>query len=94
MTTREVYYKVYASSEMPVAIFYYVFKDKNDTIQLFGSRNISFRDDHENNIKQLEKVEKTDGFMFWNQSTEGEKFFNSNAMVIGKALANMVLNQK
>lgn len=95
MTTKEVYFKVYATTELPYAIFYYTFEDKNGVVQLFASRSILFGDGHEHNIEQLEKVEKTtEGFMFWNQSIEGESFLKENWSVIGKSLSNMILNQK
>ena len=42
----------------------------------------------------MKEIEKSDGFMFWNNSPEGEEFFKRNWNVIGKSLASMVLNQK
>ena len=42
----------------------------------------------------MKEIEKSDGFMFWNNSPEGEEFFKSNWNIIGKSLASMVLNQK
>ena len=34
----------------------------------------------------MKEIEKTDGFMFWNKSPEGEEFLKSNWDVIGKSL--------
>lgn len=42
----------------------------------------------------MKEIERTDGFMFWNNSPEGEEFFKNNWNVVGKSLARMVLNQK
>ena len=94
MTAREVYYKVYSISDMPVAIIGFTLKDKNNVLQLGQSVWIKFGDGHEVNIKRMEKVQKTRGFMFWNNSSEGEEFFRVHAKEIGKLFANIILNQR
>jgi hypothetical protein len=94
MTTREVYYKVYAESELPVALIGFASKDKFGVIQLFQSVWLCFHDGHEVNIKKMEKVAKGSGFMFWNNSPDGEKFFDVNKKEIGKLFAKIILNQK
>ena len=95
MTPIQIYFKAKYISSLPVDRLTYTLKDKEGTIQLWGgSLDISFHDNFEENIQKIEAMEKTEGFMFWNLSTEGEKFYRENWNVIGKCLANMILNQK
>ena len=94
MTSREVYYKLYATSELPVAVAWFTTKDKNDVIQIGACQYISFHDGHEINIKKLEKTAKRKDFMFWNISDEGQKFFETNAKALGEMFVRMILNQK
>jgi hypothetical protein len=42
----------------------------------------------------MEKIAKQKGFMFWNNSPDGEKFFKVNGKEIGKLFAQIILNQK
>jgi hypothetical protein len=75
----------------------YTYKDKDGVIQIGKDVCLELRTDEitvEKSVKIMEEIEKTDGFMFWNNSPEGEEFFKSNWDVIGKSLARMVLNQK
>ncbi len=46
----------------------------NNSINPYVSITMSFYDDDEKNIKQMEEKEKQDGFMFWWSSPEGLKF--------------------
>ena len=94
MTTREVYYKIFTYSELPVAVIGYTTKDKDGIIQFWNCVYISFHEGHEVNIKKMEKIAKRKGFMFWNMSDEGEKFFNIHAKEIAKVLAQVIINQK
>jgi len=94
MTTREIYYKVYMLTELPVAVVGFVSKDRNDVIQLGECIFISFKDGHEVNIKKMEKIEKRKGFMFWVHSPEGEDFIKTNSKEIGGLFARLILNQK
>jgi hypothetical protein len=94
MTTREVYYKIYSISELPVAVAWFTIKDKNGVIQLGYCQYLCFHDGHEKNIKLMEKVAKRKNFMFWNISDEGIKFFETNAKAIGEVFVKMILNQK
>ena len=94
MTTREVYYKLYAESELPIAVAWFTTKDKNDVIQFGACQYLSFHDGHEVNIKKMEKTAKRKDFMFWIASDEGHKFIETNAKAFGEALAKMILNQK
>jgi hypothetical protein len=94
MTTREVYYKLYAVCELPVAIAWYATRDKNDIIQLGKAVWIHFPDGHEVNIKKMEKVSKQKDFMFWTESEEGKKFFETYNKEISRILTTMILNQK
>jgi hypothetical protein len=96
MTAREIYFKAkYLANGFPVAILYYTLKDNNGRIQLWGGEIcFFFRDNLEETLQKIEATEKTEGFMFWNISTEGEKFYKENWNVIGKYLTNMIYNQK
>lgn len=94
MTSREVYYKIYATSELPIAMAWFTTRDKNSIIQLGSCVWLCFADGHEVNIKKMEKIAKQKGFMFWNYSEEGLKFFETNGKEIAKLMANLILNQK
>ena len=97
MTTREIYFKNLVFCDLPMGRIGYTYKDKNDVIQIGKDVCLELRTDEitvEKSVKIMEKIEKTDGFMFWNNSPEGELFFKSSWDVIGKSLARMVLNQK
>ncbi len=96
MNTREIYFKTLMSTELPVGLSGYTYKDKNGVIQLGNSLCLRFsNEDHEENIKKMFEMETTiSGFMFWNNSPEGEEFFNENSKEIGALLANMIINQK
>jgi len=75
----------------------YTYKDNNGVIQFGKAVFLEFRTDEitvENSVNKMKDIEKTDGFMFWNNSPEGEEFFKSNWGVIGESLARMILRQK
>jgi len=96
MTTRELYFKAkYLGDGMPVGRLFFTIKNEEGIIQVWGgSLCICYRDDIDETLEKIENMEKTSGFMFWNISPEGEKFYTENWNVIGKGLANMVLNQR
>ena len=88
MTTRELYFKIKSLGDgMPVARIGYTFKNKDDVIQIFGgSLCVSLRDDMSETFKKIEETEKTHGFMFWDVSPEGEKWYKDNWEEIGPAI--------
>jgi hypothetical protein len=94
MTTREVYNKLYATCELPVAIAWYATRDKNDVIQLGKAVWINFHDGHEVNIKKMEKVSKPKDFMFWMTSDEGRKFIEDNRKPLANLLAHTILGTR
>lgn len=97
MTTREIYFKNLVFCDLPMGMIGYTYKDKNGVIQIGKSVCLELRTDEitvEKNVNVMKDIEKTDGFIFWNNSPEGEQFFKSNWDVIGKLLSTMVLNQK
>lgn len=97
MTTREIYFKNVVLSELPVGRVGYVFRDKKNVIQLGSDICLKFSTDKdiaEESINYMMNIEKSDGFMFWNASPEGEEFFKSNWSDISKALTNIILKQK
>jgi hypothetical protein len=79
MKTSDVYYKVYATSEIPCGIFTYSYRDFDNVIQV-SSLAINFNDGHEYNIERMERYQAKYGkyFMFWNNSDEAEKFWQEN----------------
>jgi len=94
MTIKELYFKAkYLADGLPVVRLYFTFKDNEGIIQLGSSICISFHDDIEETLQKIGNTEKREGFMFWNLSPEGEKFFTENWNVIGKCLSNMILKQ-
>ena len=97
MTTREIYFKNLVFCGLPMGMVGYTYKDSNGVIQIGKSVCLELRTDEitvEKSVNIMKEIENTDGFMFWNNSSEGEEFFKSNWNVIGKSLANMLLNQK
>jgi hypothetical protein len=97
MTTREIYFKNLVFCDLPVGLVGYTYKDKDGVIRIDKNVPLELRTDEitvKKSLKIMEEIEKSDGFMFWNNSPEGEDFFKSNWDVIGKSLARMVLNQK
>ena len=97
MTTREIYFKNLVFCDLPMGLVGYTYKDKDGVIQIGKNIPLELRTDEitvEKSVNIMKEIEKTDGFMFWNNSPEVEEFFKSNWGVIGKSLSRMVLNQK
>ena len=97
MTTREIYFKNLFFCDLPLGRVGYTYKDKDDVIQIGKDVCLELRTDEitvQKSVKIMEEIEKSSGFIFWNNSPEGEEFFKSNWDVIGKSFARMVLNQK
>jgi hypothetical protein len=97
MNTKEIYLELFNKSDMPIGRIGYVYKDKNNIIQIGSTMVAEFISDEktiEKYVNKMKEIEKIDGFMFWNNSEEGKKFFDENWNEIGKCLSSMVLNQK
>lgn len=97
MTTREIYFKNLVFCDLPMGMIGYTYRDKNGVIQIGKSVCLELRTDEitvEKSVDIMKEIERTDGFMFWNNSPEGEEFFKSNWSVIGKSLVSTILNQK
>ena len=97
MTTREIYFKNLVFCDLPMGLVGYTYKDKDGVIRFGKNVCLELRTDEitvEKSINIMKDIEKSDGFMFWNNSPEGEEFFNSNWDIIGKSLSRMILNQK
>jgi len=80
MTTREIYFKEVISSDLPMGHVGYVYKDKNNVIQIGNDITLFFTTnevDVNNALIKMNIVENSDGFMFWNRSSEGEAFIKS-----------------
>lgn len=97
MSTREIYFKILFYSDLPTGLVGYVYKDKNGTVQIGKTIPLELNTNEttvEESVRHMKEIESTEGFMFWNNSPQGEKFFDTNSTVIGKALSNMILGQK
>lgn len=97
MTTREIYFKNLVFCDLPMGMIGYTYKDKNDIIQIGKNITLELRTDEitvEKSVNIMKEIELTDGFMFWNNSPEGEEFFNHNVGIVGKLLTKIILNQK
>lgn len=80
MTTKEIYFKNAVLSDLPIGHVYYVYRDKNDVIQIGTSITLEFKTneiDVNNALIKMNIVENSDGFMFWNASPEGEEFMKT-----------------
>lgn len=97
MTTREIYFKALISSDLPSGMIGYVYKDDKGIIQIGEYICLELQTDKnivEKSINKMNKVEKMEGFMFWNISPEGEYFFEKNWNEISNVFYKMILNQK
>ena len=97
MTTREIYFKNVINTDLPHGLVFYVYKDNNDVIQLGNSIALSLSTKESiviKSIESMEKVEKSNGFMFWSLSPEGEDFFEKNKKEISNLLVRTISNQK
>jgi len=97
MTTREIYFKYVMLSDLPIGWVGYVCKDENNIIQIGKKICLELRTHEktiEKSLKIMSEIENSKGFMFWDKSIEGKKFFNDNWDVISESLSNMILNQK
>jgi hypothetical protein len=98
MTTREIYFKeVFKSDGCPMGMVGYLKKDNKRVIQLGQNACLELRTDEKvatKSIEQMNRIENEAGFMFWNSSTEGEKFFKENWVCISKHISNIVINQR
>jgi hypothetical protein len=94
MTTREIYFKAYTTVTKPVGILYYTYTDRYGVIHLGESVWLHFdKECHEDNIMEMEKIEKRNGFMFWNISDEGQKFVEDHSKELGELLSNLIMKQ-
>lgn len=94
MTTREIYFKALIMSDLPMGRIGYTYKDKNGVIQIGKTLCVSLKTNENiviNAIKQMNKIEQLDGFMFWNLSLEGEIFYRENWSSISKGLIKIIL---
>lgn len=86
MTTREIYFKNLVLCDLPRGLIGYIHKDKNGVIQIGNNIALELRTDEitvEKSLNIMKDIEEADGFMFWNNSPEGEEFFKSNWEIIG-----------
>lgn len=80
MKTKELYLEVVDSCILPVGRIGYVYKDKQGVIQIGKDVCLELRRDEkiaQKAVETMKAIENADGFMFWNNSPEGKKFFYS-----------------
>jgi len=97
LTTREIYFKNVVNTDLPQGLVSYVYKDKDNIIHPYDSIPLSLSTEESiviESIERMEEVEKSDGFMFWTLSQEGEEFFEINKKEFNNLLSKIVLNQK
>jgi hypothetical protein len=78
MTTRDVYFKTLVETELSVGFMFYTCID---SYAKYTTNNIllTFSTDDLISSKEIDKmveIEKSDDFMFWNNTPEAEKFYN------------------
>lgn len=94
MTTRELYFKAYTLSTKSTGILYYTYTDKYGVVQLGESLWLHFdKECHEDNIMEMEKIEKRTGFLFWNISDECDKFIEEHSKELGVHFSNIIMKQ-
>jgi len=81
MKIKEIYLKIKQKSELPVALLAYIYKDFDNVIQIGRTLAVDFKED-EKNIAQMEELATRQGFMFFVNSEEGEKWFRDNPITI------------
>ena len=92
MTTKELYQLAKNTTEFSSFLLLYTYKNDDGVIQLGPSIPIDKYDQDEANILKMEKIEKeTSGFMFWNNSPEGTKWFEDNNEEINKQFTKYIL---
>jgi hypothetical protein len=97
LTTREIYFKNVVNTGLPQGLVSYVYKDKDNIIHPYDSISLSLSTEESiviESIERMEEVEKSDGFMFWTLSQEGEEFFEINKKEFNNLLSKIILNQK
>ncbi len=100
MTTREVYFMAYMNTDKPKGMLFYMrevgfpfFKKKHP--QVFCTPWFEFCEDcHENNIKQMEAIEKETGFMFWNIDDKGDEYAKTVSKEIDQDYYNVAMVTK
>jgi len=77
--TKENYEYIKSKCKLPTVNLGYTVEEGGVIKISKGSIVVSLRGDQdEKNIKTMSKIESIPGFMFWNNSKEGEMFFNTN----------------
>ena len=81
--TRENYEYLKSKCKLPAAILGYTVEEGSVVKIGKGSIIVSLRGDQdERNIEKMTAVESISGFMFWNNSKDGEVFYSKNKEAI------------
>jgi hypothetical protein len=92
MTAKELYQLAKNTTKFPNFLLFYTYKNEEGVIQIGSAIPMSINDTDEDNIAKLEKREReTPGFMFWNNSPEGTKWFEDNGEEISKQFTKYIL---
>jgi len=76
---REIYFKIKNDSDMPVGRLGYTYVDFNKVIQLGCTLAVDFHE-NEKSIEAMTELSTRAGFMFFNNSEEGKKWFVDNPL--------------
>ena len=77
---KKIYEHIKSECELPRARLQYTYKDFDLVIQVGGNICVDFRED-EKNIKTMEELSTRPGFMFFNNSIEGQEFWKNNPII-------------
>lgn len=92
MTTKELYQLAKNTTKFSNFLLFYTYKNEEGVIQIGPAIPMSINDTDEDNIAKLEKREReTPGFMFWNNSPEGTKWFEDHNEEISKQFTKYIL---
>lgn len=91
MTSREAY--IYSSK--PLGMLFYTFKDENQVERIGNTPWILFQKaSHEDNIQQMEFVERHEGFQYWNIRDDADKHIESKSKKMKVVLSTLTFMQK
>lgn len=85
MKAKEVYFKYFKNSEIPVERIFYTTKNEN-VINVWANICVDFNVDEKKEILRMKNIERMEGFLFWNISPEAYKFFDKHKDLILKSL--------
>lgn len=89
MTLKAIYLNVVSKSDIPLGKAHYTFLNEDGHIVFGEGVLLELKNDDvtiKDSIERMKKIEQQDGFMFWNNSLEGEIFFEKNRDTLSESL--------